>query len=160
MKSSTDLPGDELQSLWCPDDTAYWSAYPHDVWRNYSLLQLCDLPFMWLCLCPEKIPHHNAQGGSSETATFMLTLNMFWFTLHRIYSTSWQQTPRDRTWHSAAGTFSPRAPCVSWQKLYLPWRIHCSLSEQVYLICSNEQNFTGDCSQSIWNQAQWNKMSH
>lgn len=41
-----------------------------------TLLQLCDLPFMWLCLCPEKLPHHYAQGGSSETATFMLTLNI------------------------------------------------------------------------------------
>lgn len=63
-------------------DTAYWSAYPHDVWWNYSLLQLCDLPFMWLCLCPEIAPHHKAQGGSCVTTISMLTLNVSCSGLH------------------------------------------------------------------------------
>lgn len=36
--------------------------------------------------CPEKVPHHDAQGGSSETATFMLTLNISCCGLHCIDS--------------------------------------------------------------------------
>lgn len=36
------------------------------------------------------------------------------------------------TRYSAAGTFSPRALCVDWQKPYLLWRVHCSWSDQVY----------------------------
>lgn len=35
------------------------------------------------------------------------------------------------TRYSAAGTFSPRALCVDWQKPYLLWRVHCSWSDQV-----------------------------
>lgn len=39
-------------------------------------------PLCGSALCPEKVPHHDAQGGSSETATLTLTLNRSCSGLH------------------------------------------------------------------------------
>lgn len=44
-----------------------------------TLLQLCDLPFTPVS---RELAHHNGQGGSSETATSMLTLNVSCSGLH------------------------------------------------------------------------------